>query len=249
MLGGVYAATRDDGNGNDDGAAPGTGNPDKGAVGGVDDNVGNDQGLIENGGSTDDRTPTFTGDGRPGTSVEIIDNGKTIGTAIVGEDGKWEYTPPVPGLDDGKHEIVIVPVDKDGNKGEPSPGYEIIVDTVAPSQPLIDGLFDDIAPQEGQIGIGGHTNDTTPTLSGTGEAGSIIHIYDNGVEIGTAMADADGKWSFTPDPALTEGPHDFSVTAEDAAGNISTPSLPFRSSSTHLACKPAWVPVVSRTCG
>ncbi|AZE56831.1 T1SS secreted agglutinin RTX [Pseudomonas synxantha] len=227
VLGGVYAATRDDGNGNDDGAAPGTGNPDKGAVGGVDDNVGNNQGLIENGGSTDDRTPTFTGDGRPGTSVEIIDNGKTIGTAIVGEDGKWEYTPPVPGLDDGKHEIVIVPVDKDGNKGEPSPGYEIIVDTVAPSQPLIDGLFDDVAPQEGQIGIGGHTNDTTPTLSGTGEAGSIIHIYDNGVEIGTALADAGGKWSFTPDPALTEGPHEFTVTAEDAAGNISTPSLPF----------------------
>ncbi|NCE89724.1 Ig-like domain-containing protein [Pseudomonas sp. L13] len=224
VLGGVYAANRDDG-GNDD--VPGSGNTDKGSIGGVDDNVGDKQGLIENGGSTDDRTPTFTGEGKPGTSVEIIDNGKTIGTAIVGEDGKWEYTPPVPGLDDGKHEIIIVPVDKDGNKGEPSPGYEIIVDTVAPSQPLIDGLFDDVAPQEGQIGIGGHTNDTTPTLSGTGEAGSTIHIYDNGVEIGTALADADGKWSFTPDPALTEGPHEFTVTAEDAAGNISTPSLPF----------------------
>jgi len=224
VLGGVYAANRDDG-GNED--VPGSGNTDKGSIGGVDDNVGDKQGLIENGGSTDDRTPTFTGEGKPGTSVEIIDNGKTIGTAIVGEDGKWEYTPPVPGLDDGKHEIVIVPVDKDGNKGEPSPGYEIIVDTVAPSQPLIDGLFDDVAPQEGQIGIGGHTNDTTPTLSGTGEAGSTIHIYDNGVEIGTALADADGKWSFTPNPALTEGPHEFTVTAEDAAGNISTPSLPF----------------------
>ncbi|RMU59074.1 hypothetical protein ALP29_200134 [Pseudomonas syringae pv. avii] len=133
----------------------------------------------------------------------------------------------MPGLEDGKHEIIIVPVDKDGNKGEPSPGYEIIVDTVAPSRPLIDGLFDDVAPQEGQIGIGGHTNDTTPTLSGTGEADAIIHIYDNGVEIGSALADADGKWSFTPDPALTEGPHEFTVTAEDAAGNISTPSLPF----------------------
>ncbi|AZE73546.1 T1SS secreted agglutinin RTX [Pseudomonas synxantha] len=227
VLGGVYAANRDDGGNDDAPGGGGSGNTDKGSIGGVDDNVGDKQGLIENGGSTDDRTPTFTGEGKPGTSVEIIDNGKTIGTAIVGEDGKWEYTPPVPGLDDGKHEIVIVPVDKDGNKGEPSPGYEIIVDTVAPSQPSIDGLFDDVVPQEGQIGIGGHTNDTTPTLSGTGEAGSIIHIYDNGVEIGTALADADGKWSFTPDPALTEGPHEFTVTAEDAAGNISTPSSPF----------------------
>ena len=225
VMGGVYAATRDDDSDSNNGS--GGGNRDKGSLSGADDNVGDKQGLIENGGSTDDSTPTFTGAGRPGTSVEIVDNGKTIGTAIVGEDGKWEYTPPAPGLEDGKHEIIIVPVDKNGDKGEPSPGYEIIVDTVAPSQPLIDGLYDNVAPQEGQIGIGGHTNDTTPTLSGTGEAGSIIHIYDNGVEIGTALANADGKWNFTPDPALTEGSHEFTVTAEDAAGNISMPSLPF----------------------
>jgi len=225
VLGGVYAATRDDDN--DDDKVIGSGNADKGSIDHVDDNVGDKIGLIENGGSTDDRTPTFTGEGRPGTGVEIVDNGKTIGTAIVGEDGKWEYTPPEPGLEDGKHEIVIVPVDENGNKGEPSPGYEIIVDTVAPSRPLIDGIYDDVAPQEGQIGSGGHTNDTTPTLSGTGEADSIIHIYDNGVEIGSVLADSEGKWSFTPDPALVEGAHEFTVTAEDAAGNISTPSLPF----------------------
>ncbi|WP_339519801.1 Ig-like domain-containing protein, partial [Pseudomonas proteolytica] len=227
VLGGVYAATRDDDNGNDDGVGGGGGNTDKGSIGGVEDNVGDKIGLIENGGTTDDRTPTFTGEGRPGTSVEIIDNGKAIGTAIIGEDGKWEYTPPAPGLDDGKHDIVIVPIDESGNKGEPSPEYEIIVDTVAPSSPLIDGIYDDVAPQEGQIGSGGHTNDTQPTLSGTGEADSIIRIYDNGVEIGSALADAEGKWTFTPDPALIEGPHEFTVTAEDAAGNISTPSLPF----------------------
>ncbi|GLH41388.1 hypothetical protein RS3R6_02980 [Pseudomonas atacamensis] len=225
VLGGVYAASRDDDN--DDGKGVGTGNTDKGSIGGADDNVGDKQGLIKNGGSTDDRTPTFTGEGRPGTSVEIIDNGKAIGTAIVGEDGKWEYTPPEPGLDDGKHEIVIVPIDEDGDKGEPSPGYEIIVDTVAPSRPLIDGIYDDVAPKEGQIGSGGRTNDATPTLSGTGEPNAIIHIYDNGVEIGSVIVNGDGKWSFTPDPALSEGSHEFTVTAEDAAGNISTPSLPF----------------------
>ncbi|WLH73168.1 Ig-like domain-containing protein [Pseudomonas fluorescens] len=227
VLGGIYAATRDNDGGNDDAPGAGGGNADKGSIGGVDDNVGDKQGLIENGGSTDDRTPTFTGEGKPGTSVEIVDNGETIGTAIVGEDGKWEYTPPEPGLDDGKHDIVIVPVDENGKKGEPSPEYEIIVDTVAPSRPLIDGIYDDVAPQEGQIGSGGRTNDTTPTLSGTGEAESIIHIYDNGVDIGSVQADNEGKWSFTPDPELVEGPHEFTVVAEDAAGNTSTPSLPF----------------------
>lgn len=222
LLGGIYAATRDDGKKDNNG-----GNGDKGSIGGADDNVGDKQGLIENGGSTDDKTPTFSGIGRPGTSVEIIDNGNPIGTAIVGEDGKWEFTPAEPGLPDGSHTIVVVPVDQGGNKGEPSPGYVVIIDTVAPSRPLIDSVFDDFAPNEGPIASGGHTNDTTPTLSGTGEAGSIIRIYDDGVEIGSTVAEADGTWSFTPDPALAEGPHEFTVTAEDAAGNISVPSLPF----------------------
>lgn len=222
LLGGIYAATRDDGKKDNNG-----GNGDKGSIGGADDNVGDKQGLIENGGSTDDKTPTFSGIGRPGTSVEIIDNGNPIGTAIVGEDGKWEFTPAEPGLPDGSHTIVVVPVDQGGNKGEPSPGYVVIIDTVAPSRPLIDSVFDDFAPNEGPIASGGHTNDTTPTLSGTGEAGSIIRIYDDGVEIGSTVAEADGTWSFTPDPALAEGPHEFTVAAEDAAGNISVPSLPF----------------------
>ncbi|MGL5997673.1 MAG: Ig-like domain-containing protein, partial [Pseudomonas proteolytica] len=226
LLGGIYAANRDD-NKKGDGGTGGGSNPDKGLIDGADDNVGDKQGLIENGGSTDDRTPTFTGIGRPGTSVEIIDNGESIGTAIVGDDGKWTYTPPEPGLDDGSHIIVVVPIDAGGNKGEASPGYEVIIDTVAPSRPLIDSVFDDVAPNEGQISSGGFTNDNTPTLSGTGEAGSIIRIYDDGVEIGSTVAEADGTWSFTPDPALAEGPHEFTVAAEDGAGNISVPSLPF----------------------
>ncbi|OPA85535.1 hypothetical protein BFW86_22530 [Pseudomonas fluorescens] len=223
LLGGIYAATRDSDSKKDAGVI----NTDKGSIGSAHDNVGDKQGAIAPGESTDDRTPTFTGIGRPGTSVEIVDNGKTIGTAIVGEDGKWTFTPAEPGLSDGSHTIVIVPVDKDGNKGEPSPGHEIIVDTVAPGRPLLEGVFDDVAPNEGLIASGGHTNDTTPTLNGTAEAGSIVRIYDNGVEIGSVLAGTDGKWSFTPDPALTEGAHEFTLVAEDAAGNISVPSLPF----------------------
>ena len=227
LLGGVYAAVRNKDNDNDRDTPVGGGNGDKGSLGGVIDDVGDKQGLIGPGESTDDKTPTFTGVGKPGTTVEIVDNGKVIGTAPVGEDGKWEFTPAEPGLVDGSHNIVIVPVDADGNKGEPSPGHIIIVDTVAPAAPLIDGVYDDTAPKEGLLAAGDSTNDTTPTLKGTAEAGAIVHIYDNGVEIGTAIADKDGKWEFTPEVELVEGDHEFTIAAEDAAGNISVPSLPF----------------------
>lgn len=224
LLGGIYAATRDSDSKKD---AAAVGNTDKGSLGGAHDNVGDKQGLIGNGESTDDKTPTFTGVGKPGTTVEIVDNGKVIGTAPVGEDGKWEFTPPAPGLGEGSHNIVIVPVDGEGNKGEPSPGHVIIVDTVAPAAALIEGVYDNVAPQEGLLASGASTNDTTPTLSGTAEAGSIIHIFDNGTEIGSVKADADGVWEFTPETALVEGDHEFTITAEDAAGNISVPSAPF----------------------
>ncbi|MGY2377464.1 Ig-like domain-containing protein [Pseudomonas sp. SDO524_S393] len=227
LLGGVYAAVHNKDKDNNADAPVGGGNGDKGSLEGVTDDVGDKQGLIGNGESTDDKTPTFTGIGKPGTSVEIVDNGEVIGTAPVGEDGKWTFTPEEPGLSDGSHNIVIVPVDADGNKGEGSPGHVIIVDTVAPAAPLIEGVYDDTAPNEGLLAAGDSTNDTTPTLSGTAEAGAIVHIYDNDVEIGTAIADADGKWEFTPETELAEGDHAFTIAAEDAAGNISVPSAPF----------------------
>ncbi|WP_457407525.1 Ig-like domain-containing protein [Pseudomonas sp. TE24901] len=227
LLGGVYAATRNKDDNNDPTTPVGGGNGDKGSLGSVIDDVGDKQGLIGPGESTDDKTPTFTGIGRPGTTVEIVDNGKVIGTAPVGDDGKWEFTPAEPGLADGSHNIVIVPVDAGGNKGEPSPGHIIIVDTVAPAAPLIDSVYDDTAPNEGLLASGDSTNDTTPTLKGTAEAGAIVHIYDNGEPIGTALADEHGNWEFTPKTELAEGAHEFTIAAEDAAGNISVPSLPF----------------------
>jgi len=227
LLGGVYAATRNKDDNNDPTTPVGGGNGDKGSLGSVTDDVGDKQGLIGPGESTDDKTPTFTGIGRPGTTVEIVDNGKVIGTAPVGDDGKWEFTPAEPGLADGSHNIVIVPVDAGGNKGEPSPGHIIIVDTVAPAAPLIDSVYDDTAPNEGLLASGDSTNDTTPTLKGTAEAGAIVHIYDNGEPIGTALADEHGNWEFTPKTELAEGAHEFTIAAEDAAGNISVPSLPF----------------------
>jgi hypothetical protein len=45
-----------------------------------------------------------------------------------------------------------------------------------------------------------------PELTGTGVAGSTVHILDNGVEIGTALVSASGNWSFTPSTDLASGP-------------------------------------------
>lgn len=101
----------------------------------------------------------------------------------------------------------------------------VVVDTTPPVAPTIASATDDSEPQTGVIGNGGSTNDTTPDFSGSGEEGSTITVYDNGVKIGTAQV-VNGSWSFTA-PTLATGSHAITVTATDAMGNVSAPSAAY----------------------
>ncbi|MCU6190270.1 Biofilm associated protein A, partial [Enterobacter bugandensis] len=206
------------------------GKPGEGSNGGIDtviDDVGSIQGPVENGGTTDDTTPTLGGGGQqPGDTVTIIDNGETIGTVVVGDDGSWSYTPETP-LNDGEHELQIVVTDPAGNESEPSDPYLVIVDTQSPDKPAITDVIDDQGDVTGSIAAGDITDDAQPEIRGTAEAGSRVIIYDNGSMIGSTVADADGRWSFTPSTPLSNGGHSLTVESVDAAGNVSEPSDAF----------------------
>jgi hypothetical protein len=67
------------------------------------------------------------------------------------------------------------------------------------------------------------TDDATPTLNGTAEAGAIVRVSIDGAVIGEAVAQADGSWSLTS-AALTTGTHQVTAVAVDAAGNTSASS-------------------------
>ncbi|MDE4832399.1 Ig-like domain-containing protein, partial [Klebsiella pneumoniae] len=96
--------------------------------------------------------------------------------------------------------------------------------TVAPVSDL--QVTDDVAQHTGPLTSGGLTNDATPALSGTAEAGATVTIYDGSTVLGTVVADEDGHWRFTPDP-LGEGEHRLSTTVTDVAGNTSGHSPDF----------------------
>ncbi|MGN7735979.1 Ig-like domain-containing protein, partial [Ensifer sp. 22564] len=183
-------------------------------------------GPITAGSRTNDATPTLAGTAEPGSTITIYDNGKAIGTTTAGADGRWTFTPGTP-LADGLHKLTATATDKDNNTSPASPELVFVVDTIAPSAPSIAGATDDVAPIIGPVANGGTTNDATPSLTGTGEPGSLVTIYDNGAAIGTARVNSDGTWSFTPSAPLAEGAHSITSTATDAAGNISAPSAPF----------------------
>lgn len=187
--------------------------------------VANQSAPLVNGGSTQNGTPTLTGRGEPGATINIYDNGGAtpIGTVTVPAGGTWTFTPS-PALSETSHNLTAVATDPAGNVGLPSAGFTLIVDSTVPTTPGIPVVTDDQAPVLGNISNGGSTNDTTPTISGTGSVGDTITIRDNGSDIGTTTVRADGSWSFTPQTPISGQNHSISVIESDAAGNKSQPS-------------------------
>ncbi|MEI9702691.1 Ig-like domain-containing protein [Enterobacter cloacae] len=201
--------------------------PVKPVIGDVEDDVGPVVGPIHDGDTTDDTQPVFRGDnGTPGDTVRLIIDDEVVGTAIVGDDGKWEVTPEKP-LPEGEHEAVVVITDPVGNDSEPSDPIGFIVDTTPPVKPTIDSVFDDAGLKTGNLANGDITDDSTPTFTGTAEKNSLVRIIVNGQEVDSVTADPTGKWTWTPSPALTNGHYDVRVIAEDKAGLRSEPSDAF----------------------
>jgi hypothetical protein len=61
------------------------------------------------------------------------------------------------------------------------------------------------------------------TLSGTGEAGATVRVYDGTASVGTATVGANGTWSLNVSN-LASGSHSFKVEQTDRAGNLSSQS-------------------------
>ena len=201
--------------------------PVKPIIGDVEDDQGPVIGPINNGDVTDDTQPVFSGEGAvPGETVELIIDDEVVGTAIVGEDGKWEVTPENP-LAEGEHEAVVVITDPAGNTSEPSNPIGFIVDTTPPMKPTIDTVFDDAGQQTGYLQNGDITDDSTPTFAGSAEENSLVYIIVNGREVASVRATDEGTWTWTPPLGLANGHYDVKVIAEDKAGLRSDPSDAF----------------------
>lgn len=192
----------------------------------VQDNTAPTTGPIGNGQTTNETRPALSGSGEVGATITVLSDGLPIGTTTVGAGGTWSFT-PTDALDNGTHTLTVTATDSAGNTSPASNGFTLTVDTVSPNAPLITQVTDDVGPLTGNLNNGQATNDTLPTLSGTAEANSTVRIYDNGSFIGSITADGTGAWSFTPGTALSNGNHTLTVTATDAAGNVSSTSAGF----------------------
>ena len=87
----------------------------------------------------------------------------------------------------------------------------LIIDTTAPSAP------------SSLTTTATTTNDTTPTITGSAEAGSTVKLYRGRTLLGSVTADSNGSFSITSS-TLDEGNYEITATATDSAGNTSSNS-------------------------
>ncbi len=95
-----------------------------------------------------------------------------------------------------------------------SASHIIVAPPAAPSTPDLNSASDSGSSSSDNI-----TNDNTPTLSGTSSeaAGTTIHVFADGVEIGQTTV-AGNAWTFTPSSGIADGTHSITATAENAGG-------------------------------
>ena len=162
---------------------------------------------------TNDATPAVSGSAEPGSTVTVLVDGVVVGTALADAGGAWSFEPPAD-LVDGSHAITAYASNGNGD-GPPSAAVTITVDTTPPAPPTV------TTPAPGDA-----LSDTTPTLSGTGEPGTLVTVIVDGAVVGTTVVDGAGAWTFELPADLAEGAHELAATATDAAGNTSGVTAP-----------------------
>ncbi|WP_168203151.1 Ig-like domain-containing protein [Marinobacter fonticola] len=175
-------------------------------------------------GMTSDTTPTFIGAGAtPNDTVILYDTGgiTILGSAIVSADGSWSVSPDA-ALADGSYDLSVSYTDAAGNESALSPATSVRVDTTAPGTPASAPI---LAPaSDSGIENDNITSDHAPALTGSGAVpGDSVTLYngDGTSVLGSAVVEADGRWSVTPESPLANGSYGFRVSYSDNAGNES----------------------------
>ncbi|WP_114962336.1 BapA/Bap/LapF family large adhesin, partial [Tritonibacter mobilis] len=200
------------------------------------DDVGGTTGDLSSGDTTDDTKPEFTGSvsvtGETLTGLIVTlyaDDGNNgpvaVGSVVLSDEtGDWTITPDEP-LDNDDYTFSITVSDAAGNESTPAGSFALIINGTVPDAPTIDTLSDNVGTVTGDIAPNGVTDDTQPTISGSGAAeGDTVSIFVDGVEVGSTTADVDGNWSLELETPLEAGTHTVTATTTTAAGNESPSS-------------------------
>lgn len=147
---------------------------------------------------------TWSGQGEPGTTVEVVVDGESVGTTTVDEDGNWTLEGE---LEPGEYDLQLRWLDDNGELLSESAAMPVVVlEGIAPTVDL---------PEDG-------LEPGTVTLTGTAAPGAEVGIVVNGEVVGTATAADDGTW--TLDVELEEGENVIQAQMLDGEGAVALQS-------------------------
>jgi hypothetical protein len=158
-------------------------------------------------------TPTLSGTAEPHAIVKLYSGTSLVATTTANQHGAWSVA--ISSLTDAAYSITASATDAAGNTSADSSVASLTVDTVSPAAPTMNVLS---------------AYSLTPTLSGTGEVGATIEVFDGVVSLGTAVVGSGGQWTFTV-ATLGVGAHSFTAKQTDAATNVSISSNPAQTMS------------------
>ncbi|WP_031363614.1 Ig-like domain-containing protein [Caballeronia sordidicola] len=195
---------------------------------GVMDNVGPIQGLLHFSSWTDDARPTVFGTGHPGDIITLIESRLgSIRSAVVASDGTWSVRPEV-ALRDGMQAFEVTATNKAGTTGDMSiTATVLLIDTSTPSAPSITSVMDNTGSVTGPIPAGGTTDETRPVISGSGQPGHIVKLYDGTTLVGSSEVSGGGQWTVQPADPMTATVHNLSAVEFTKAGVAGAPSAYF----------------------
>ncbi|RKT16911.1 hypothetical protein BX285_1270 [Streptomyces sp. 1114.5] len=159
-----------------------------------------------------DGRPEISGEGAvAGATVEIREDNAALCKAKVARGGTWSCRPAT-ALAAGPHGLTPVETTSGGVvlRGEV---VKVTVKTAPPAAPA--------------LSLPAYTNDPGLQLTGTGDVDSTVSVADRSTagELCSTTVHADGRWSCLPVENLTDGKHQLTPVAVDAAGNR-TPGQP-----------------------
>ncbi|MBO3274741.1 Ig-like domain-containing protein [Pseudomonas schmalbachii] len=181
----------------------------------------------------------LAGTAEPGGELVLkLPDGSTQ-TTTVDENGNWVF--PVNPLQPGEEGMVSV-TDPAGNHSEEVPTGTLSDELPELDKPIIERVVDDFGSVlSDALEAGQSTDDRTPTVVGTAQAGLLVTLLVNGEAVGSATADDQGRWEITVADLGQDGLK--TITARVSDGQSSALSDPLE---VHLDTTAPDVPAIER---
>ncbi len=154
-----------------------------------------------NGSVSRDSTPSFSGTGEAGLSIQVEVDSAVVCSATVDASGDWSCDAATAFMD-GSYVAEVTNLDGMG-MGRATTSFEIDTTTMV-----------SVSGPAGTIGT------ARPDIEGTAEPGATVQVLVDSVLVGSVVVDASGRFVVSLSSDLEDGSHDIVMSVTDAAGNV-----------------------------